>query len=279
MITNQRTIKGPVAIEGIGLQTGKSTRIVLKPSPADSGVNFIRTDLPNKPLLNIRSIDLTETTGALRRTALGIGPAQIHTIEHLMAALSGLSIDNIVIELDNMELPGLDGSAKGFVDAIGKTGVSEQDAPRRVFKVKDPVRVEDGERFIAVLPDDSFRISYTMSYENDSLGTQYFDIAIDENSFRKEIAPARTFCLKSEAVVLAASGLGKGANWKNTLIMGKRGPFRNKLRFKDEPVRHKVLDLIGDLYILGVPVIGHVIAVKSGHSLNMELVKRLKNLL
>lgn len=276
MTTRQRTIKGPVIIEGIGLQTGKKTRLVLKPSPADSGINFIRTDLPNKPLLNIQSVDLKDSARAPRRTALGSGPARVHTIEHLMAALSGLSIDNIAIELDNMELPGLDGSARGFVDAIRKSGINEQESPKKIFRVEEPVRIENEDRFIAILPDDDFRISYTLVYKNACLGTQYFDIAVDEENFENQIAPARTFCLKSEALMLAASGLGKGASWKNTLIMGRRGPFRNRLRFADEPVRHKVLDLMGDLYLLGMPIKGHVIAVKSGHSLNMELVRKLK---
>lgn len=274
----QRTIKGPVTVEGVGLQTGKKVKLTLKTSSVDSGIIFVRTDLPGSPHINLRSITLDDSDPELRRTIVGSGPAQIQTTEHLLAALSGLGIDNIVLELDSSELPGLDGSAKGFVEAIKKSGLVEQDAPRKILKIDEPLWHKDNDRLLAILPDDNFRISYTMSYEKRALGTQYYDAVMSEETFVHEIAPARTFCLKSEALMLMASGLGKGASWRNTLIMGHGGPFRNRLRFPNEPVRHKVLDLIGDLYLLGVPIIGHVIAIKSGHSLNMEFVKKLKKI-
>ncbi|MDO8525899.1 MAG: UDP-3-O-acyl-N-acetylglucosamine deacetylase [Candidatus Omnitrophota bacterium] len=272
----QRTIKGPVTIEGIGLQTGKKVKLSLKSSPADSGISFVRTDLPGAPALNLRSINLDDSALIGRRTSLGSGLLRIQTTEHFLAALSGLGIDNITAELDGAELPGMDGSAKDFVHVIRRCGIIEQGSPKKILKIKEAVWSRDGDKLVAILPEDNFRVSYTMSYENTAIGAQYFDIEVDEESFISQIAPARTFCLKSEALMLMASGLGKGASWKNALIMGKRGPFKNKLRFKDELVRHKILDLIGDLYILGVPVIGRVIAIKSGHSLNMELVKKLK---
>ncbi|MDP2912574.1 MAG: UDP-3-O-acyl-N-acetylglucosamine deacetylase [Candidatus Omnitrophota bacterium] len=274
----QRTIKEAITVEGIGLQTGKKAKLTLKSSPPLSGINFIRTDLPNKPLLNIQSIDLTSSASPERRTALGMGQLQIQTTEHLMAALSGLSIDNIVMELDNIELPGLDGSAKGFTDAILQAGVVEQDAPRRFLKIDKPVWCQGAGNFLAVFPEEGFRISYTMAYEHTALGTRFFSMVINEDNFKKEIAPARTFCLEAEALELLKRGLGKGANYENTLVMGKDGPIGNKLRFPDEPVRHKVLDLIGDLYLAGMPVKGHVVAIKSGHVLNMELVRQLRSL-
>lgn len=276
-MTRQRTVKEPVSIEGIGLQTGKKVKITLKPSPADSGINFIRLDLPNKPLLNVQSMNFAGPgPSAERRTILGIGPLQVQTTEHLLAALSGLSIDNIVIELDNVELPGLDGSAKGFTDAILQTGIRQQDKEKRFLDIKSPVRCEGPDNFLAVFPDDKFRISYTMSYENPALGTQFFSIVLNEESFLKEVAPARTFCLEAEAAELLRRGLGKGANYDNTLVMGKDGPIKTSLRFRDEPVRHKVLDLVGDLSLAGMAMKAHVIAIKSGHKLNMELVKKLK---
>jgi UDP-3-O-acyl N-acetylglucosamine deacetylase len=273
---NQRTIKEPVAIEGVGLQTGNKVRLTLKGAPVDSGISFERVDLPGNPAIKLQSIDLSISDKIERRTTLGSGVFNIQTTEHFLAALSGLGIDNAIIELDNPELPGADGSALDFVEAIKRAGVVEQGKPGKALKVKEPVWIGEGDRLIAVLPDDNFRVSYTMAYENPAIGTQYHDVIITEDTFCAEIAPARTFCLKSEALVLLASGLGKGANRKNTLIMGKRGPFGNKLRFKDELVRHKILDLVGDLYLLGAPLIGRVIAVKSGHRLNMELVKKLK---
>lgn len=273
----QRTIKNQIALEGVGLQTGNKVHLNLKSSPANSGINFIRTDLQNKPLLNIQSIDLESSGSALRRTALSLGGLEIQTIEHFMAALAGLGIDNIMVELDNAELPGLDGSAKEFLEALKKSGIAEQDAPKKILKVKEPVWCGKGEGMLAIFPDDNFKISYTLSYKNKSIGTQFLSLSVNEDTFESDIAPARTFCLEEEAAALLKIGLGKGANYNNTLVMGKDGPVKNVLRFPDEPVRHKILDLIGDLYLLGAPIQGHVIAIKSGHALNMELVKKLKS--
>lgn len=276
----QRTVKDPVTVEGVGLQTGKPATVTLVSAPASSGVNFIRTDLPNKPLLNVNSLAFDGASGSLeRRTVIGQGPFQIQTIEHLMAALSGLSIDNVMIELDGEELPGLDGSAAGFVDAIKKAGITEQDKERSILEITDPVWCggKPGDGFIAVFPDDDFRVSYTLSYPG-SIGTQFLSAGPDIHGdfFERQIAPARTFCMEEEAAQLLKMGLGKGANYDNTLVMGPSGPIKTALRFPDEPVRHKILDLIGDLYLLGVRIKGHVVAIKSGHRLNMELVKKIK---
>lgn len=273
----QRTIKNQIALEGVGLQTGNKVRLNLKSAPANSGINFIRTDLPNKPLLNIQSISPGSSNSAARRTSLSLGGLEIQTIEHLMAALAGLGIDNIAVELDNAELPGLDGSAKEFLAALKSSGITEQDAPRKILTVKEPVWCEKGEGVLAVFPDDNFKISYTLSYKNKSIGTQFLSLIVNDETFETDIAPARTFCLEEEAAALLKMGLGKGADYNNTLVMGKDGPVKNTLRFPDEPVRHKILDLVGDLYLLGAGIRGHVIAIKSGHALNMELVKKLKS--
>jgi len=277
-VIKQRTIKDSVRIEGAGLQTGKKATLNLKSSPPNSGINFIRTDLANKPLLNVQSLclDKPSALAALRRTTLGAGPLQIQTTEHFLAALSGLSIDNIIAELDSEELPGLDGSAKEFLDAMKKTGIIEQDAPKKILKIDKPLWCEGEDSILAVFPNDDFKISYTLSYKEPALGTKFLSIVIDENTFAKEIAPARTFCLKEEAQALLKTGLGKGANFENTLVMDRDGPVKNVLRFPDEPIRHKILDLVGDLYLLGMQIKGHVVCVKSGHRLNMELVKKLK---
>ena len=274
----QKTIKDPVVIEGIGLQTGAKVALRLKGAPANSGINFIRADLPNKPLLHIPSIDLGAADSPERRTTLGIGPLQVQTTEHLMAALAGLEIDNIVAEVDNVELPGLDGSAKDYVEALKRAHIVEQDAAKKFFTPEEPVWCGSGDSLVAVFPDERFTVSYLMSYDNPSVGTQYMAITLDEVAFEREIAPARTFCLEEEALELLKRGLGKGANYENTLVMGRSGPINNTLRFSDEPVRHKILDLIGDLYLLGMPIKGRVVAIKSGHKLNMELVRKLKAL-
>lgn len=276
MILRQRTIKNSVTIDGIGLQTGNKVSVTLKSSPEGSGINFIRTDLPNKPLLNINSLDMNDAgLGAERRTAVGMGPLQIQTTEHLLAALAGLSIDNIVVELDNAELPGLDGSAKGFADAIKKAGIAEQEAAKAFLEIKQPLWCGAGDSLLAVFPDSAFRATYTLSYPG--IGAQFFSAAIDEATFETQIASARTFCSEGEALELLKRGLGKGANYENTLVMGARGPIKNTLRFPDEPVRHKVLDLIGDLCLAGVAIKGHVVGIKSGHRLNMELVRKIKS--
>jgi len=275
-VTKQKTLRNSVKLSGVGLQTGRAVSMTIKPAPVSSGINFVRIDLPNRPLLNINSVSLDTCASPERRTALAVGPMQIQTIEHMMAALSGLSVDNISIELDSDELPGMDGSAKDFVAAIRKAGIEEQTESRRALEIREPAWCREGDSFIAAFPGDNFKISYTLSYPAPSIGTQYLSLVLTEDIFEAEIAPARTFCLEEEAVELIKRGLGKGANYDNTLVMGRSTPVNTALRFPDEPVRHKVLDLIGDLYLLGMPLKGHVVAIKSGHKLNMELVKKLK---
>jgi len=277
-VAKQRTIKDPVEIEGVGLQTGAKVKLSLKGSPAGSGINFIRVDLPNKPLLNIQSFNFDESVSRERRTVLGIGPLEIQTTEHFLAALAGLGIDNIIAEADNAELPGLDGSAAGFLAALKKAKVIEQESSKREIALDSPVWCADKDAFLAVFPGDGFRVSYTMSYPHPALGTQFLSLTVDEAAFEGQIAPARTFCLEEEALELLKRGLGKGADYDNTLVMGKGGPIKNALRFPDEPVRHKILDLIGDLCLAGAPLKGHVVAIKSGHRLNMEMVKKLKKI-
>lgn len=283
----QKTIKETVTIEGSGLQTGKKVNLTLRPSPPDSSINIIRVDLSNKPLLNIRSFETakfvskptSDENNNARRTMLTLGPLAVQTTEHLFAALAGLAIDNIVVETDGEELPGLDGSSKNYVELIKRAGIVEQDAQRRFFKTDKVIWCEKGDGFLSIFPSEEFRITYTLSYANAGIGNQFFSIAIDEKNFESEIAPARTFCAEEEALALLKMGLGKGATHENTLVIGAAGPVNTTLRFPDEPVRHKILDLVGDLYILGMPLKGHVVAIRSGHGLNRELVRKLKQLI
>ncbi|MCX5666485.1 MAG: UDP-3-O-acyl-N-acetylglucosamine deacetylase [Candidatus Omnitrophica bacterium] len=272
----QKTIKDPVVIEGRGLQTGTNTKVTLKGSPANSGINFIRTDLPDTPVINVRSLSFDGVALKQRRTVIGSGKAEIHTTEHLLAALSGLGINNIVVEINGRELPGLDGSAKDYVDALDRADIIIQDEPVHSLVIERPAWCGNRDSFIAVFPHSGLHISYFLSYPEPSIGEQFLSLEISEDVFRREIAPARTFCMKKEALLLLALGFGKGADHDNTLIMGKDGPFKSALRFPDEHVRHKILDLLGDLGLVGMPLEGHVVAVKSGHTLNMELVKKLK---
>ncbi len=270
----QKTIANQVSLSGIGIHTGKNVSIKLKPAPVCSGITFIRVDLPGSPRLkaNVQSF-----LGAKfkRRSSIGNGLAEVQTIEHLMSSLSSLGVDNIDVEIDGNELPGLDGSAIKFVEALEGAGVVEQDQEKYVHVIKEPISVKDGASSITILPADDFRISYTLDYAHPVLGSQFMEISVNPESFKKEIAPARTFCLESEAAELQSQGLGLGANYENTLVVGDSGVIGNKLRFKDEFVRHKILDLIGDLCLASCPIRGHVIALRSGHSLNLKVAQKI----
>lgn len=275
-MTRQKTVKDPVVIEGIGLQTGAKTRLVLKSAPANSGINFIRADLADRPLISVRSLSFDERNLKRRRTVLKAGSVEIETVEHLLSAISGLGINNLAIEIDGAEPPALDGSAKEYVEAIERANVVEQDAPVKELVVGKAIWCARKGAFLAVFPYDGFKVSYFLSYAVQSIGEQFLSLDITTDSFKKEIAPARTFCMSKEALLLKVLGFGRGADLKNTLIMRNSGPINNSLRFPDEPVRHKILDLVGDLSLVGMPLKAHVVAVKSGHGLNVELVRKLK---
>ncbi|MFC1658464.1 bifunctional UDP-3-O-[3-hydroxymyristoyl] N-acetylglucosamine deacetylase/3-hydroxyacyl-ACP dehydratase [Candidatus Omnitrophota bacterium] len=274
---NQRTIKKEVELGGIGLHTANRASIRFKPAPINSGINFVRVDLKDKPSLKTEWDNILAESFTMRRTSLGKGEAEVHTVEHIMAAFSGLGIDNLIIEISNNEIPGFDGSAKNIVEALSRAGIEEQDNPRNYFVLREPVYALDDDSSIIALPCQEFRISYTLNYASQPLlRAGYLDYRYDPDSFKKEIAPARTFCLEEEADDLQGRGLGQGASYENTLVVGKSGVIKNKLRFEDEFVRHKILDLIGDLYLMGCPLKAHVIAIKSGHCLNLKLLKKIK---
>lgn len=271
----QRTISKQADLEGMGIHTGKNIKVVFKPAPPNSGVNFIRTDIPDKPIISATISNLVDLSRRPRRTSIGIGEVEIHTIEHLLAVLYGLEIDNITIEIDGSELPGLDGSAEGFVKVLKKAGVYEQDAVRSSFQIREPIWVGDEDSMLIILPDVNLKISYTLNYPTTNIKTQYRHLLINQEVFEKEIAPSRTFCLEEEIEYLRNLGLGKGASLDNTLVLGKEGIIDGKLRYEDEFLRHKVLDLIGDLYLLGFHIKGHVIGIKSGHLLNLRLLQKI----
>jgi len=274
-MSKQRTIQKEVSLSGTGLHTASKTKITFKPAAAGAGINFIRVDLADKPVVktNIENIFLSSSMS--RRTSLGKEGSEIQTIEHLMAALSGLGIDNLNIEIDNKEVPGMDGSSVKFTEVLENAGIVEQDAERRYFILKEPIYVEEGSSSIVVLPSPDFKISYTLDYNHPMLKTEFLERIITPELFTSEIASARTFCLENEAGELQRQGFGQGANYDNTLVVGDKGVIKNKLRFNDEFVRHKMLDLMGDLYLVGLPIKAHVIAVKSGHSLNLKVSRKI----
>jgi UDP-3-O-[3-hydroxymyristoyl] N-acetylglucosamine deacetylase/3-hydroxyacyl-[acyl-carrier-protein] dehydratase len=271
----QKTIVNPVTLKGVGIHTGNKVNITFKPAEADSGITFIRTDIPGAPRIkaDVRSLLLAPKFS--RRSSIGNDQAEVQTVEHLMAALSSLGIDNIDIQIDNNEVPGLDGSAINFIEALEKAVLVHQDKPRYVYTVKEPVCIQEGASSIAILPAQEFKISYTLNYDHPMLAAQFLEITVNVESFKTSLASARTFCLESEASQLQNQGLGLGANYENTLVVGKTGVIKNKLRFNDEFVRHKILDLIGDLYLAGCPIRGHVVALKSGHSLNLKIAQKI----
>jgi UDP-3-O-[3-hydroxymyristoyl] N-acetylglucosamine deacetylase/3-hydroxyacyl-[acyl-carrier-protein] dehydratase len=213
---------------------------------------------------------------SVRRTTLSKGGIEIQTVEHILSALWGAGIDNAYIEISGPEVPGLDGSALPYYQQFNAAQTVELDKPRRYFLLREPVFVQEGDAAIAVFPDRSLKLSYMLSYPHPALKSQFVSFhAEGDDRYGEQIAPARTFCLKEEAEALRAAGFGKGANFENTVVMGPEGAIQNKLRFEDECARHKVLDLLGDLYLLGSHLRAHVIAIKSGHPLNVKLLLKL----
>ncbi|MDD4939563.1 MAG: bifunctional UDP-3-O-[3-hydroxymyristoyl] N-acetylglucosamine deacetylase/3-hydroxyacyl-ACP dehydratase [Candidatus Omnitrophica bacterium] len=267
----QKTIAKEISLKGIGLHTANKVNITFKPAEEGSGINFIRTDLPGRPVIKVSVDSLLSASNSPRRTSLGRDGVEIHTIEHLMAALAGLCIDNIFIEMDNDEVPGLDGSSLNFLEILSKAGTREQEKDRRSYLIKEAIFVEEEGSAIVALPSQEFKISYTLNYNHPLLRAQYLELKFVDGVFKDELASSRTFCLESEAQGLQYQGMGQGANYENTLVVGEKGVIKNKLRYQDEFVRNKMLDLFGDLYVLGEPVKGHIIAIKSGHSLNLKL--------
>ena len=275
MENSQKTIKNPVSISGIGIHTGSKVNLRFKPAEINSGISFVRMDMPDKPAIKVDCANLSETYQSLRRTTLAVSGAEVQTVEHLTAVLCALRIDNLIIEIDSAEIPGMDGSAGEFLSALKNAGIAEQEADKKYFSLKEPIFVEEGPAKAAAFPASDFSICYTLDYDHPFLKSQYKEILVSPESFESEIAQARTFCLKEEADDLREKGLGKGATYQNTLVVGEKEVIKNTLRFPDEFVRHKILDLIGDLYILGMPIKARIMAVRSGHSLNLKLVKKI----
>lgn len=273
----QHTIRDEVVLSGVGLHTGNRSTVRLKPAAENTGIRFIRVDLPDQPVIPACVESVLSVEKVPRCTSIGRGEGvAIHTVEHLMSALCGLGIDNLVIEIDNNELPGLDGSSLEYFKAIKNAGVVEQVADREYIEIKEPIGVNRDGSSILIVPHEQYKVFYTLNYNNHPfLNSQFYGTVVNEETFECDLAPSRTFCLEEEAKQLQEAGLGKGANYRNTLVVGKTGVIDNTVRFPDEFARHKVLDFVGDLYLLGKPIRGQVFAVKSGHTLNIELMKRI----
>jgi UDP-3-O-[3-hydroxymyristoyl] N-acetylglucosamine deacetylase len=267
----QKTLRESIEIGGVGLHSGAEATLRLRPAPANAGIVFERVDLGGLTIAasacNVRSTSLA--------TTLAEGNASVGTVEHLMAALAGLGIDNARIEVDGPEVPILDGSAAPFVDAIRRVGTITQPAPRRDLVLRRPVTLRQGERTILALPSDELRISYAIDFSHPAIGYQAVTLRLDESIFAASIAPARTFCLLRDVRAMRDSGLARGGSLDNALVVGDDGVMNGQLRFRDEFVRHKVLDLIGDLALIGAPLKAHVIVFKGGHQMHAALVQRM----
>ncbi len=265
----QTTLAQEVLCKGIVLHSGQPAEIKLLPAPDDTGIVFIRKDLPDAPQIKAVAENVTTT---LRATTIGVNSAQVYTIEHLMSALHVYEIDNCYVEINGEEPPVEDGSAAVFFSALKKAGRKTLTKKRKAVVIDKIYRVDDGEKFVVALPYDGFRVSFTSLNEHPLIGVQYADFVLDEHTYEKEIAAARTIAYEKEVEQQRQMGLGLGGNLDNVIVYNDNG-WLNELRYENELVRHKILDIIGDLRLAGGMIKGHIIAVKSGHKLNTQLAK------
>ena len=303
MLVQQRTIKKAVTMSGVGLHTGTECTMTFKPAPEDFGSRFRRVDLGGKPEL---PADVDHVIDVSRGTTIGIGEAKVHTVEHVLAAVAGLQIDNILIDLDGIEPPIGDGSAKPYVDALLNAGFESQDAPKDYLVIDQTINYKNEEKGVEIvaLPTDDFRVTVMVDYNNPALGSQHTGLFDLEKEFVKDFSMCRTFCFLHEVEQLRDAGLIKGGNLdnaivivdrdlskgelkdlagklgiKDSVILGSTGALNNKpLHFKNEPARHKLLDLIGDLALIGVPLKAQILAARPGHASNVEFAKKVRKL-
>ena len=294
----QKTIQAPVSCTGVGLHTGVESTITFNPAPENFGIKFLRTDKEDQYV----TPDLDNVIDLTRGTTIQENGIKVHTTEHVLSACAGMGIDNLLIELNSKEPPVMDGSAKDFVSALVESGIVHQEADVDFLKITKPVVYTDEEKDVEVVgvPYDGFKTTFTIQYDLEDLDVQYSSVHNMSQNYQTQIAPARTFCLLSEIKGLAKQGLIKGGNLGNAVIIvdkdiedeevkifkerfgikffkGDRGLHKTQvLRFRNEPVRHKTLDLIGDLALLGKPILGHITAIKSGHKGNVEFAKLLR---
>jgi UDP-3-O-[3-hydroxymyristoyl] N-acetylglucosamine deacetylase len=272
---SQRTLQREISFSGIGIHTGKEVTMRFCPALEGSGITFQRVDLPSKPLIPATISHVSSTT---RRTTLGKGETCVHTIEHVLSALNAYQIDNLCIQLTQEEPPGADGSALPFIQMIEEAGIRQQEAEKEIYPLLSPLYFSQGETHLIALPSEEFRVSYTLHYPNAPLiRSQFFSLAITEDNYKKEIAPCRTFALYEEIALLTQQGLIRGGSLENAVVIKGDLIFSKEgcLRFSDEMVRHKILDLIGDLALVGVAFLAHIIAIRSGHTTNIALGKKL----
>ncbi len=267
----QRTLRRQISCVGIGLHSGNKVTLSLKPAAASSGIRFRRTDLGHHEM----PATVQHLAGIQLATGLASEEVAVETVEHLLAALVSVGVDNVLIELNSPEVPIMDGSAAPFVYLIHEAGVKTLPVPRKYLKIVRPIAISRGDKRIALYPSDHFKVTYSVSYDHPLLRHQSRTLRITEDSFVEHIAPARTFTFLKDVEMLRQNGLALGGSLENAIVLGETGVLNNALRFEDEFVRHKILDAIGDLALVGYPVIGHLVAHRAGHALHTEFAARI----
>lgn len=268
----QRTLQAPVSCEGIGLHSGQKVRLHLRPAPVDHGIVFVRTDLPRPVSIPALSQYVVDTSLA---TTLGKDGVRVGTVEHLLAALAGMGIDNVRIELDGPEVPIMDGSAAPFAEKVIEAGIREQDAAKTFLVIRKAVAVNENGKEAALTPARSFKIDCEIDFQHPLIHDQAVNVEVNDRGFAKELCRARTFGFLRDVERLKSAGLARGGSLENAIVVDEYSILNPEgLRFPDEFVRHKALDAVGDLSLLGKPVIGHLKVVKSGHALNHKLVQK-----
>ena len=273
MLKQQQTIKRAVSFSGTGIHTGNKVSMTWKPAPVDRGIKFVRVDLEGKPEIEPHIRNLSDTT---RWTTIGSNGAVIHTVEHVLATLTGYGIDNVLIELDGNEPPVGDGSAKPFVKMVKEAGIQPQEGKREIFQPREVGHVEVGDSMAVVVPSEQLRVSCTIHYGKPGLDAQFLSLGIEPETFESQISSARTFAFYDEIQYLVDKGLIKGGSLENAVLIRNESILATEpLRFRDEFVRHKILDVLGDITLLGRPLAAHIITVRPGHTCNAELTKAL----
>ncbi|MGA9391401.1 MAG: UDP-3-O-acyl-N-acetylglucosamine deacetylase [Candidatus Sulfotelmatobacter sp.] len=270
-LIQEQTLRSSVGCSGVGLHSGAPVTMRILPAPAGRGIIFRRTDLDDFEVeANSRNVArVSYATSLMKKGVL------ISTTEHLLSAFTGLGVDNAIVELDNLELPILDGSALPFVDLIQKAGIRKQRRPRRYMKILREVEMREGNKFISVQPADSYSVSYSINFPHPLIGKETFQVELSNGSFLKNIAAARTFGSREDEKAMRNMGLIRGASRENCIVLTRDGIENGPLRFADEFVRHKVLDLVGDLALLGKPILGKIVADRAGHAMHTALVSRI----
>jgi UDP-3-O-[3-hydroxymyristoyl] N-acetylglucosamine deacetylase len=267
---NQRTVAKRISCSGVGLHSGKPASLTLAPAPADTGITFVRMDLGIEiPAKNEHVADTTLSTN------LALGKARIHTVEHVMAALHGMGIDNCRVEVDGPEIPILDGSAAPFVCLVQEAGILVQRVGKRYLVIEQPVEIRDAEKLARLEPSNAFSVEFTADFNHPLITNQAFRVTLNDRVFEREVARARTFCFRRDIERMQAAGLAQGGSLENAIVVDDFSILNPEgLRYPDEFARHKVLDAVGDLALFGMQVVGALTAVKSGHALNQALVRK-----